>query len=209
MAEEQEKILVVDDEPGVRNVLQRVLTQAGYEVATADDGAEALDSVSQGEVNLMLLDIKMPDISGMEVLTKVTAEYPDVGVIMVTAVVDIQIAIEALKLGAYDYITKPFNRDEVVQKVRKAIGKWKHQLQEKRQSLQLKEKFAELTKTMQEQFAELVNSLAREHKMMLELADKQGKAGKLMLSELPPELREPIASIEGFRDALLRILKKT
>lgn len=209
MAEEQEKILVVDDELGVRNVLQRVLTQAGYEVATTDDGAEALYLVSQGEVNLMLLDIKMPDISGMEVLAKITTEYPDVCVIMVTAVIDIQVAVEALKLGAYDYITKPFNRDEVVQKVRKAIGKWKHQLQEKRQSLQLKEKFAELTKTMQEQFAELVNSLAREHKMMLESAARQGKAGKAMLDELPPELREPMTSIEEFRDALLRILKKT
>lgn len=209
MAEEQEKILVVDDEPGVRNVLQRVLTQAGYEVATADNGAEALDCVSLGEVNLMLLDIKMPDISGMEVLAKITAEYPDVGVIMVTAVIDIQVAVEALKLGAYDYITKPFNRDEVVQKVQKAIGKWKHQLKENRQSIQLKEKFAEQTKTMQEQFGELVNSLAREHKMMLESAAKQGKAGEAMLKELPPELREPLASIEEFRDALLRILKKT
>lgn len=209
MAEEQEKILVVDDEPGVRTVLQRVLTQAGYEVVTADNGAEALDCVSLGEVNLMLLDIKMPDISGMEVLAKITAEYPDVGVIMVTAVIDIQVAVEALKLGAYDYITKPFNRDEVVQKVRKAIGKWKHQLKEKRQSIQLKEKFAEQTKTMQEQFAELLNSLAREHKMMLESAARQGKAGEAMLKELPPELREPLASIEEFRDALLRILKKT
>ena len=209
MAEEQEKILVVDDEPGVRTVLQRVLTQAGYEVATADNAAEALDCVSLGEVNLMLLDIKMPDISGMEVLAKITAEYPDVGVIMVTAVIDIQVAVEALKLGAYDYITKPFNRDEVVQKVQKAIGKWKHQLKEKRQSLLLKEKFAEQTKTMQEQFAELLNSLAREHKMMLESAARQGKAGEAMLKELPPELREPIASIEEFRDALLRILKKT
>lgn len=209
MAEEQEKILVVDDEPGVRTVLQRVLTQAGYEVATAADGAEALDCVSLGEVNLMLLDIKMADISGMEVLAKITAEYPDVAVIMVTAVIDIQVAVEALKLGAYDYITKPFNRDEVVQKVQKAIGKWKHQLKEKRQSLLLKEKFAEQTKTMQEQFAELLNSLAREHKMMLESAARQGKAGEAMLKELPPELREPLASIEEFRDALLRILKKT
>jgi len=209
MSGEQEKILVVDDELGVRNVLQRVLTQAGYEVVTTDAGAEALHWVSQGEVNLMLLDIKMPDISGMEVLAKITAEYPDVGVIMVTAVIDIQVAVEALKLGAYDYITKPFNRDEVVQKVQKAIGKWKHQLQEKRQALLLKDKFADLTKTMQEQFAELVNSLAREHKMMLALAARQGKAGEVMLKELPPELREPLASIEEFRDALLKILKKT
>ncbi len=209
MAGEQEKILVVDDEPGVRTVLQRVLTQAGYEVATAADGAEALDCVSLGEVNLMLLDIKMADISGMEVLAKITAEYPDVAVIMVTAVIDIQVAVEALKLGAYDYITKPFNRDEVVQKVQKATGKWKHQLKEKRQSLLLKEKFSEQTAKMQEQFAELLNSLAREHKMMLESAARQGKAGEAMLKELPPELREPIASIEEFRDALLRILKKT
>jgi DNA-binding NtrC family response regulator len=209
MAEEQERILVVDDEPGVRNVLQRVLEQAGYEVATTDNGAEALYQISEGEVNILLLDIKMPGISGMEILAKITAEYPDVCVIMVTAVIDIQVAIEALKLGAYDYITKPFNREEVVQKVRNAIGKWKSLIKDKRQYLQLKEKFTEQTAKMQEQFTELVSSLSREHNLMLRLASRQGKEGKAMLKELPPELREPIASIEEFRDALLRILKKT
>ena len=208
MAAEQEKTLVVDDEPGVRNVLQRVLAQAGYDVVASGDGTQALYQISQGEADIVLLDINMPGISGMEMLAKITADYPDVCVIMVTAVADIQVAVEALKMGAYDYITKPFSREEVVQKVQKAIGKWKSQFKDRSQSLLLKEKFAEQTARMQEQFEELVNSLSREHSLMLRLAARQGKAGKAMLKELPAELREPKASVEEFRDALLRILKK-
>lgn len=208
MAREQTKVLVVDDEEGVRNLLQRLLSEAGYKVVTAADGEEALYVVSQGEVEVVLLDIKMPVMSGTEALAKITAEYPDVCVLMVTAVGEVQTAVEALKLGAYDYITKPFNREEVVQKVQKAIGKWEQQLQDKHRSLQLQEKFTEQTKRMQEQFNELVNSLAREHKLLQEAAAGQGRAGVAMLNELPPELREPISSIEEFRDAMLKILKK-
>lgn len=205
---EQGKILVVDDEETVRNLLQRLLSEAGYEVVTAANGEEALCRVSQGEVNVVLLDIKMPGMSGTEALAKITAEYPDVCVLMVTAVVEVQTAVETLKLGAYDYITKPFNRDDVIKKLREAITKWKSQVQDRQHSLKLKERFAEQTQQMQEQFNELINSLSREHKLLQEAAARQGRAGIAMLNELPPELREPISSIEEFRDAMLKILKK-
>jgi DNA-binding NtrC family response regulator len=208
MREEQVKILVVDDEEGVRHLLQRILQERGYEVITAADGEEALYVVSQGEADVVLLDIKMPGMSGMEVLDELAAQYPDVCVVMVTAVADTETAVSALKRGAYDYITKPFNRDSVLQKVQEAIQRWSQRLQDKRRYLQLKESFTEQTKRMQEQFAELVNSLAREHRLLHELAARQGKAGKALLSELPEELQEPMASVEEFRNALLRILKK-
>jgi hypothetical protein len=80
--------------------------------------------------------------------------------------------------------------------------------QEKNQLL-IQEKFAEQTQKMQEQFRELVNSLAREHSLIFKMAAKQGKIGAELLKKLPPELQEPIDSIDGFRDALLRILKRT
>lgn len=209
MAAEQVRILAVDDEEVVRNLLQRTLAEAGYDVTTAADGEEALSAVSQGEVKVVLLDIKMPGMSGIEVLGKLTTDWPDICVIVVTAVVDTQTAVEALKMGAYDYITKPFNRDNVVRKVQEAIEKWNYQLQDRRRYLQLKESITEQTQRMQEQFMELLNSLTREQKLLHKLATMQAKDSKSLLSELPPELQEPISSVEEFRDALLRILRRT
>ena len=209
MAAEQVKILVVDDEEVVRDLLQRTLTEAGYGVTTVVDGEEALTAVSQGEVEVVLLDIKMPGMSGIEVLGKLTTDWPDICVIVVTAVVDTQTAIEALKMRAYDYITKPFNRDNVVRKVQEAIEKWNYQLQDRRRYLQLKESITEQTQRMQEQFMELLNSLTREQKLLHKLATMQAKDSKSLLSELPPELQEPVPSVEEFRDALLRILRRT
>ena len=203
------RILIVDDEEVVRNVLQRILKEAGYDVTAAVDGEHALDILYQAEHGVVLLDIKMPGMTGIEVLAKLTAEWPDICVIMVTAVVDAQTAVKAMKLGALDYITKPFDQDDVIQKVGEAITKWHQQLSDRRQYLELKEKFREHTQRMQAQFAELVNSLAREHKLMYELATRQGKGGRASLSELPPELQKPMASVDEFRDALLKILRRT
>jgi len=209
MTEKQEKILVVDDEEAVRNLLQRILEGAGYQVTTAANGKEALYKVSLGETQVVLLDIKMPEMSGIEVLAKLTADSPDHCVIMVTAVTDMDTAIKALKMGAYDYITKPFDQDEVKQKLQQAIEKWHRRIAEKRRYHQLSEGFAEKTKQAQEQFTELISSLSREHKLLHELAARQAGGGKELLSKLPKELQEPMSSVEEFRDALLRILKRT
>ncbi len=203
------RILIVDDEEVVRNILQRILKEAGYDVTMAADGEHAIDILYQEEHEVVLLDIKMPGMTGIEVLAKLTAEWPDIGVIMITAVMDAQTAVKAMKLGALDYITKPFDRDDVIQKVGEAITKWNQKLKDRHQYLELKEKFREQTQRMQTQFDELVNSLAREHKMMYELSVRQGKEGRASLSELPPELQKPISSVDEFRDALLKILRRT
>ena len=208
MTGEQARLLVVDDEESVRNLLQRILEGAGYQVTTAADGKEALYKVSLGEAEVVLLDIKMSGMSGIEVLSKLSADSPDICVIMVTSIVDTETAIEAMKMGAYDYIIKPFDRDDVLQKVLTAIERWKRQLKEKQRYLKLQESITEKTQKMQEQFTELIHSLSREHKLLCELTAKQGKGGKSLLSGLPRELQEPIPSVEEFKDALLRILKR-
>ncbi len=208
MTGEQVRVLVVDDEESVRNLLQRILEGAGYQVTTAANGKEALYKVSLGETELVLLDIKMPEMSGIEVLSKLTADSPDTCAIMVTSVVETETAVEAMKLGAYDYILKPFDRDDVLQKVLGAIGNWKRQLQEKHRYLELQKSITEKTQLMQEQFTELINSLAREYKLLHELASRQAGGGKELLSKLPKELQEPMSSIEEFKDALLRILRR-
>ena len=209
MTEEQVNVLVVDDEESVRNLLQRILNEAGYNVDTAADGQEALYKISLGEIHVVLADIKMPNMSGLEVLRKLTADSPDYCVIMVTSTTDLKTAVEALKLGAYDYITKPFDRNEVTQKVLKAISKWKRQLQEKNRYLEMQKSITQKTQMMQEQFVELVNSLSREHKLMQELSRRQAGGGKELVSKLPEELQQPLATVEEFRDALLRILRRS
>ncbi len=209
MTEQRRRVLVVDDEETVRSVLKRILEGAGYKVITAANGEEALYEMSQQEIKVVLLDIKMPGMSGIEVLGKLTHDRPDTCAIMVTAVADAQTAVEAMKMGAYDYIVKPFDQSEVVQKVQKAIARWNHQLEEKRHYLELRGQFLEKTTLMQEQFTELIESLGREHKLLHELAASQADGGKSMLSELPPELQKPMSSVEEFRDALLRILRRS
>jgi len=209
MTEEQVRVLVVDDEESVRNLLQRILEGEGYQVTTAANGKEALYNVSLGEIEVVLLDVKMPDMSGIEVLGKLTVDSPDTCVIMVTSVVEMETAIETMKLGAYDYITKPFDRDEVLQKVLAAIARWKRQLKDKRRYLHLQKSITEKTQLMQEQFVELINSLAREHKLLHQLAASRAGGSKELLSKLPKELQEPMSSGEEFKDALLRILKRT
>jgi len=208
MTGEQVRVLVVDDEETVRNLLQRILEGVGYQVTTAANGKEALYKVSLGETELVLLDIKMPEMSGIEVLSKLTADSPDICAIMVTSVAETETAVEAMKLGAYDYILKPFDRDDVLRKVLKAIERWKRLSQEKHRYLELQKSIMEKTQLMQEQFTELMNSLARENQLLHELAGRQAGGGKELLSKLPKELQEPMSSVEEFRDALLRILRR-
>jgi len=209
MTGEQVRVLVVDDEESVRNLLQRILEGTGYQVSTAANGKEALYKMSLGETELVLLDIKMPEMSGIEVLSKLTADSPDTCAIMVTSVAETETAVEAMKLGAYDYILKPFDRDDVLRKVLGAIERWKRQLREKHRYLELQKSITEKTQLMQEQFTELVSSLARENQLLHELAGRQADGGKELLSKLPKELQEPMSSVEEFKDALLRILRRS
>ena len=209
MSGEQMRVLVVDDEEAVRNLLQRILEGVGYQVTTAANGKDALYKISLGKTELVLLDVKMPEMSGIEVLSRLTGEAPDICAIMVTSVAETETAVKAMKLGAYDYILKPFDRDDVLQKIIGAIERWKRQSREKHRYLELQKSIMEKTQIMQEQFAELVSSLARENQLLHELAGKQAGGGKELLSKLPKELQEPMSSVEEFRDALLRILKRS
>ncbi len=115
------RILVVDDEPSIRTVLKAHLTRDGYEVVTATDGAEAVGALGQAPFDLVLSDLKMPGMSGLELLAWVTREQPGLPVILITAHGTVDTAVEALKLGAQDFITKPFDLDELKQAVEKAL----------------------------------------------------------------------------------------
>ena len=207
MSEEQIRILVVDDEETVRNLLRRILEDIGYDVLAVSNGEEALVGMDQQEFEVVFLDINMPGMSGIEVLGKITTDWPDTCVIMATGVSDVATTVESMKMGAYDYITKPFNRDDLVYKMQRAIEKRDLQLKNQRLMLELQRSVKEQADRMQSQFNDLVNSLAREHKLLHELAVRQPGSAKALLSKLPPELREPIGSFDEFRDALLKVLR--
>jgi DNA-binding response OmpR family regulator len=105
------RILVVDDEIEVCNVLRDFLTVKGYEVYTASDGRSAVAKVGEVRPHIVLLDIMMPGMDGLETLKEIRKADPRVGVIMVTAIFDEELGKRAIELGAYDYITKPVSLD--------------------------------------------------------------------------------------------------
>lgn len=115
------QILIVDDESSQRRVLEYNLQQEGHETHTAASGEEGLEILKDSPIDVVITDIKMPTMNGVELLSEIKRLYPDVQVILITAYATVESAIEAMKLGAYDYIQKPLNRDELKMAVKKAL----------------------------------------------------------------------------------------
>jgi two-component system response regulator PilR (NtrC family) len=115
------RILVADDERSMRELLAIVLKREGYDVVLAEDGRSAVAALEKQPVDLLVSDIKMPDMSGVEVLRAAKAIDKDILGIMITAFASTETAVEALRLGAYDYVTKPFKVEELKQRVQKAL----------------------------------------------------------------------------------------
>jgi two-component system response regulator PilR (NtrC family) len=118
-----EKILIVDDERSLRDVLSIMLKRAGYDIAVASDGDEAIARIEKELFDLVITDLKMPKAGGLEVLKAVKEASPDSVVLIITAFASAESAVEAMKLGAYDYLTKPFQVDEVQLIIRNALEK--------------------------------------------------------------------------------------
>jgi len=120
-ASDVRRVLVADDELNMRRVLEAMLRREGYEVITAANGVEALGGMSAG-VHTVITDLKMPVLDGMALLKRLSAEYPDVPVVMITAHGSVENAVEAVKLGAFDYLEKPFEQEQIRQVVAKAMN---------------------------------------------------------------------------------------
>src|SRR5688572_2992036 len=121
MLPERKQILVVDDEPNLRRVLRAQLERDGYDVHTAEDGEQALALLREHHIDLVITDLRMPRLDGMELLRRIAAFEDPAPVVMITAHGTVDTAVEALKTGAFDYITKPFDQAEVRTIVRKAL----------------------------------------------------------------------------------------
>ena len=138
-------ILVVDDEPAIRDLLQEGLKDSGYSCTIASNGYEALDRLKEREFSLVLSDIDMPRMDGVKLLQALQEGHPDIEVVMITGVVDVEVALQAIRMGASDYLTKPFNLEEVRFTIQKVLEKRRLILENREYQRNLEEKVAERT----------------------------------------------------------------
>ena len=169
MVEARGKILIVDDEESIRDILSRKLQSEGFDLETAADGKEALWKLFMEDYALVLMDIKMPGLSGMEALPKIITDHPDTCVVMITAVADIQTAVQAMKLGALDYLTKPFNLDDLLIRVERALERQRLLLENKEYQQRLEQKVERQVGQIQQYQDEALGALSREQAALAEL----------------------------------------
>jgi len=115
------KILIIDDEINIGILLSKFLTRNGFEVKTSTNGISALELMTKEEFDLVLCDFRLEDTDGREMLKKIKTSYPDTGVIIITGYSDIKLAVELIKMGAFDYISKPLYPDEILNTINKAL----------------------------------------------------------------------------------------
>ncbi len=133
------RVLVVDDDRAIREALSRTLDKLGYDVVLAEDGQSGLDRLREGGVHILLLDLKMPKVTGQELLKVAKTIAPDVEAIVITGHGTVEDAVEAMKEGAYDFITKPFKRAQLGRAIRRAAEKQALALQNRRLQARLDE----------------------------------------------------------------------
>ena len=134
------KIVIVDDNKNMQIILQNLLTDEGYEVIPATNGKDGLKAIIDQTPDLVLLDIRLPEMNGIDILQQITKLEKEILVIMITAYGDVETAVETMKLGAYDYITKPFVNEELKIVIRKALdtNELKQEVKILRQQLKVK-----------------------------------------------------------------------
>lgn len=115
------RILVVDDKENIRKVLKALLVQQGFNVTEAKDGIDALALLQKDKFDTIITDLRMPNLDGLGLLSAVLKKYPDIPVILITAHETVESAVSALKMGAFDYISKPFEKEEMLQVIKKAL----------------------------------------------------------------------------------------
>jgi len=162
MEEAEVTILIVDDEDAIRSMLTRKLEGDGYCCEVASDGNEALWKAFMKDFDLVLMDIKMPGLSGMDALPQIVTDHPDTCVIMITAVVDAKTAVEAMKLGAYDYVTKPFDLDDLSMRVIRALERRRLVLENREYQRHLEQKVKQQVEQVEEYYNKAIQTISHE-----------------------------------------------
>jgi two-component system response regulator PilR (NtrC family) len=166
-----DRVLIVDDEPGMRDFLSILLRKEGYAVSAAESSDKAIELMARGEFDLVISDISMPGLSGIEVLRQARASSPDTPVILITAYASTESAVEALKLGAYDYLIKPFDVEELKNVVHNALEKRRleHENRILKRELKEKSRLDELVgeSPRMKEVVELIDRIAPTHSTVL------------------------------------------
>ena len=182
--EQRDCILVIDDEAGIRSGCQRALTPHGYQVEVAATGQEGLAKIQEDGFALVLLDVMMPDVSGIGLLEPILAHDPDVVCVIITGFATVELAVEAMKRGAYDFISKPFSADNLLLTVEKSLET--RRLQKEARRLQcIEEEAARLS----------------QEKALLEELDRVKSA---FMRTTAHELRAPIGAIQSYLTLILQ-----
>ncbi len=193
------QILIVDDEYLVRRLLTEKLSGEGYQCQQAGSANQALDALKDGPFDLVLLDVKMPGRSGIELLSDIKTTYPDIGVIMATALTDTNYAVQCMKKGAFDYLIKPFNLDEVTLSVSRALEKRKLELENRDYHLHLEQRVTEQANEIRQSYLNAITALAH----ALEAKDKYTSGHSQRVSDISvaiaEELGMPKSTIEKIR----------
>src|SRR6266576_2891751 len=154
-----DRILVVDDEESIREIVSSMLTTAGYKCHQAGSGNEALALLESGdEFELMLSDLMMANLDGIGLLERTKEKFPDMPVVMVTAVHDISVALAALRNGAYDYLLKPFEREQLLATARRALENRRLKLENRAYQTNLEALVAARTQRLRQALKELEES---------------------------------------------------
>ena len=203
MVNQQERILIVDDEAAIRKLLCRKLSREGYQCEEADSDGQTLDKLRSSPIELVILDIKMPGKSGIELLPEIKADYPHTMVIMATAVAETSVAIQCMKQGADDYVCKPFNLNEVAVSVARTLDKRRLQLKVEDYQQHLEEKVDQQTKEIRKFFLGAIEALV----FALEAKDKYTAGHSRRVTEITvaiaKDLGLPAGDIEELRWASL------
>lgn len=127
-------ILIIDDEANLRQTLARILNRAGFDVTTAENGRQGIELLDQQTFDLVYMDIRMPDMSGLEALKVISSRFSQIPVVLFTAQPDLHTAVEALRSGATDYLLKPLKPEQIIQRTQSIIGKFK--LEQRKREIQ-------------------------------------------------------------------------
>jgi response regulator RpfG family c-di-GMP phosphodiesterase len=180
--------LVVDDEPRLRQVLAHLMRVSGYQCLEAADGADAVDALERQPVALVLSDMRMPRMDGVELLRQIRTRWPDTAVIMITAVSDVETAVSCLSNGALDYLTKPFHLEEVRTRVQLALEKRRLRLQIHDHQMHLEARVAEQARRIEHLFLGGVQALAE----ALEVKDPYTRGHSIRVSQYATILAKSI-----------------
>ena len=171
--------LIVDDEPRLRQVLTHIMRRDGFNCVEAANGVEALEQLRRYPFSLVLTDLRMPRLDGMDLLRHVRAHHPDVAVVMITAVPDVQAAVNCLSNGAMDYLTKPFHLEEVRARVSQAMDRRRLILENREYQRRLRERVEAQASRLEQMFLAGVQALAE----ALELKDPYTRGHSVRVSQ--------------------------